>query len=302
VAADAGSLTLIAAAADGSMRDALSLLDQAIGHGGGALKESEVRDMLGTIDGKAVAEIFQALAADDAGGLLECIAKMDELNPDYDAVLAELLSDLHDMAVYQMTGGQLEDIKPGMAELAQKFGKEDVQLYYQIALTGRRDLSGAPEPRVGFEMTMIRMLAFRPGTPLRHAETGTISKSARTPVSESQPAPVGGNRDSGSNWQQMIEEMNLTGMVKEFASHCVLQQRSKDRIHLAIHPEQEHLLKSAQKDRLQSAIRERYGAGVKLLITAEQTGVESKPRCNSGSGKVRNAGCQPSNRSSRTLW
>jgi DNA polymerase-3 subunit gamma/tau len=278
VAADAESINLIAAAADGSMRDALSLLDQAIGHGGGELKGDQVRDMLGTIDSNAVAALLEALAAENPQALLGCIDKMDEHNPDYDAVLAELLADLHDIAVYQLTGGQLQEIKPGLAALAQKVSREDVQLYYQIALTGRRDLPGAPEPRLGFEMVMIRMLAFRPdGTFAGNDQSRsdrTVSPAASPAVNPGSAAPV---RDTGAagDWQRMIGEMGLSGMVKEFAGHCVLREHSEHRIHLAIHPSQEHLLKSAQKDRLQAAIHERYGRGTRLVLTAESTGGET---------------------------
>jgi DNA polymerase-3 subunit gamma/tau len=293
VEADEVSIRLVAAGANGSMRDALSLLDQAIAFGNGALRETEVREMLGTIDSSDLAALFQALAAGDAAAMVQCIDAMDEHNPDYDAVLSELLADLHDIAVCQVTGGKVEQIRPEIAALAGQFDKEDVQLYYQIALNGRRDLSGAPEPRVGFEMTMIRMLAFRPAatTPgsSRPVLASAPSAPARTPTSTPTAAPasqpkaevVPVKKASGSqDWLQMIDELGLTGLVREFAGNCVLKERADNRVHLVLRPAQQHLLQTNMKDKLQKVIADNYGAEVKLIISVEepetQTPIEQK--------------------------
>ncbi len=273
VQADEVSIRLIAAGANGSMRDALSLLDQAIAFGNGTLRETEVREMLGTIDSSDLAMLFQSLASGDATGMIKCIDSMDEHNPDYDAVLAELLADLHDIAVYQVTAGKVEQIRPELVTLADQFEKEDVQLYYQIALAGRRDLPGAPEPRVGFEMTMIRMLAFKPVV----ATTGSrpVSIASNTPKPSAAPQvksdTVAPRKAAATpDWQQMINELELTGLAKELAGHCVLKEQGQNRIHLVLRPAQEHLLKTSQKDRLQKAINDRYGADVKLMISVEE--------------------------------
>lgn len=279
VQADDVSIRLIASGANGSMRDALSLLDQAIAFGNGELREAEVREMLGTIDSTDLSSLFQALAAGDAEALVKCIDNMDEHNPDYDAVLAELLSDLHDMAVAQATNGKVGHIRAELEALAGQFDKEDVQLYYQIALAGRRDLPGAPDPRTGFEMTMIRMLAFKPAPStgsIRPVAAGT-SKTASAPAvvsvaSQPAAAPVTpAKKPSGTtDWQQMMDELGLTGLVKEFAGHCVLKEQADNRIHLVLRPAQEHLLKSNQRDRLQKALADRYGADLKLVISVEE--------------------------------
>lgn len=273
VQADEVSIRLIAAAANGSMRDALSLLDQAIAYGNGALKETEVREMLGTIDSSDLAMLFQALVSGDAAGMIKCIDNMDEHNPDYDAVLAELQSDLHDIAVYQVTAGKVEQIRPELATLAKQIDKEDVQLYYQIALTGRRDLPAAPEPRIGFEMTMIRMLAFKPAVassmsrPAPTATNSTIT-SAASPVKTDTVTPK--KAVAGADWQQMINDLELTGLARELAGHCVLKEQSQNRIHLVLRPAQQHLLKTNQKDRLQKAINDRLGGDIKLTISVEE--------------------------------
>ncbi|WP_295800566.1 DNA polymerase III subunit gamma/tau [uncultured Microbulbifer sp.] len=152
-------------AADGSMRDAMSLTDQAIAFGGGKISEGEVRAMLGTLDSALVWKLVQALAAEDPGALFSAVNELSEQAPDYSAALAELASILHRIAIAQVLP-QAVDNALGDAELLQQhaatIASENVQLYYQMALLARRDLPLAPDPRGGFEMALLRMLAFKP--------------------------------------------------------------------------------------------------------------------------------------------
>lgn len=172
---DAGSLPALAGAADGSMRDGLSLLDQAIAYGGGRVDSTEVRDMLGTIDQDAVSRLFAALATRDAGAVLAVVAEVAEHNADYDGVLKELLLALHRIALIQLGLEGSDESK----RQADALTPEDVQLYYQIGLIGRRDLWLAPDPRTGLEMTLLRMLAFRPsGTDGAHPVASTSGSSS----------------------------------------------------------------------------------------------------------------------------
>lgn len=155
----------LARAADGSMRDALSLTDQAISYGGGKLTEFDISNMLGSIDLAVIAEITRGLVDRDGPGIMTSIQKMSELAPDYSTALGDLLSLLHRVAVAQAIPGAIDNSqgdKDLVLEIAGNLGSEDVQLFYQIALLGRRDLPLAPEPRIGFEMVMLRMLAFHP--------------------------------------------------------------------------------------------------------------------------------------------
>ncbi len=164
VEADAAAIAQISEAADGSMRDALSLLDQAIAYGGGALKEAEVRAMLGTVDRSHVYTILQALADGNADALLVAANELAMLGVNFSTVLGELISVLHKLALAQVApeavaaGADAEQVKT----LAAAICAEDVQLFYQIALNGRKDLPYVPEQRAGFEMILLRMLAFRP--------------------------------------------------------------------------------------------------------------------------------------------
>ena len=145
------------------MRDALSLLDQLIAYGGQSLKENDAREMLGTVDLDFVVRLLDALAAGDGAALLDQVAEMDQHVPDYASVLRELARVLQRLAITQSIQSAPGEDAELIAALADKFTAEDLQLYYQIAITGGRDLSLAPDPRSGFEMILLRMLAFMPG-------------------------------------------------------------------------------------------------------------------------------------------
>ena len=165
VEAEAPAVRLIAAAADGSMRDALSLLDQAVSYGSGKLVETDVRAMLGTLDRSHVYALLEALVAGDGQALMACIENMASEVADYSEALAELTSELQRIAVVQAVPDAVaadDESAAARKQLAERLSAEDVQLYYQIGIMSGRDLALAPDPRSGFEMALLRMLAFRP--------------------------------------------------------------------------------------------------------------------------------------------
>jgi DNA polymerase III subunit gamma/tau len=186
VPAEEAALKAIARAADGSMRDALSLLDQSIAFGGGKIEAAAVHGLLGTIDRERVLALLTALAENDAAALIAESARLDELAADFGAVLDELMHALQQIAVVQLVEGKRidESLEPFEA-YADKMRREDVQLYYQIALNGRRDLAVCRDPRVGLEMTLLRMLAFRP----EEATVGAAPGGARRPSAHVRSAP-----------------------------------------------------------------------------------------------------------------
>lgn len=159
---DEPSLLMLARAAEGSLRDALSLLDQAIAHGEGKLNELELRAMLGGVAPTQLNSVVQALLDDDVAVLIAAIADMHQFAPDYAAVLGELAAMLHAAAVLQQVPNASYQDNALALKIAQQLSAADIQLFYQIAIHGRRDLSLAPGPREGFEMCLLRMLAFRP--------------------------------------------------------------------------------------------------------------------------------------------
>jgi DNA polymerase III subunit gamma/tau len=245
------AVALLARAAEGSMRDALSLLDQLIAFGGGTLNEVNTRAMLGTIDRGHVGRLIDALSRADGAALLAEVRELDRDAPDYDRALVELAAFLQRIAIVQIVPeAALQDEEfdaDSLTRLAQAISPEDVQLYYQIALGGRRDLAMAPEPRLGFEMTLLRMLAFRPDAAAAHGNTN--GRTAATNAGRAAAPPAGApaartaamsapdaavsdavapNASSirltsidASNWSAVVEAANLSGMARQFALNCV---------------------------------------------------------------------------------
>lgn len=298
IESDEISRHLISVAADGSMRDALSLLDQAISYGGGKLEETQVRTMLGTIDTLELSRLIKSLIAGDASAVLDQVEQMAQHNPDYDAVLVELLSMFQKIATCQllMSHENELDYPAEVTEFADKISEEDIQLFYQIGLAGRRDLTFAPDPRSGFEMILIRMLAFRPSSPVsykqvtqnRRAEnsiapdkelqgvkSGENGINPKSPVFENETPDAYVEDVIPNDWQDIIDEMALAGLVRELAGHCVLKEHTKDKIHLVLSPAQEHLLNTNQKQRLESALKTRFGNNVKIIMSVENPEVET---------------------------
>ncbi len=180
------ALWLLARAAAGSMRDALSLTDQGIAFGSGKLLEADVRSMLGSVDLGFIHELLEQVAGADPRALLATVARMAEHGADFSNSVDELISVLHRVALAQAVPDTADNSfgdAERIASLAAAITAEDAQLYYQIAINGKRDMALAPEPRTGFEMLLLRMLAFRP------ASAGTAAPGGNQPGSgESAPA------------------------------------------------------------------------------------------------------------------
>ncbi len=305
IAAEGPALGLIARAADGSMRDALSLLDQAIAYGGGALTETEVRAMLGSIDQGFVVELLEALAEEDGAALLATVARAAEHSFDFGELLDGLISTLQRVALAQLVPDAVDDEEGDREQLlglAQRLGREDVQLYYQIAVMGRRDLPHVPDARGGFEMILLRMLAFRPAAPPPAAPPGGAAGGAATgrpaaagrpaapaPAAAPPPAPAGARGQgarpprpdkmppaaspasgppSGDEWGQILEALRLSGLLREMASHCVLEGRDAQHLRLVLDAAHAHLLSKQREQQLEQALQRHFGVELKLEISA----------------------------------
>ncbi len=282
ILSEAVALQLIARAGDGSMRDALSLLDQAIAFGSGQVETTAVSTMLGSIDRRQVAALLEALAANDAPGLLQQVAALDENVPDYAAVLAELLSLLQQVALTQAAPDALADDEVAdpteLRRFAELLPPEDVQLFYQIALLGRRDLPLAPDPRGGFEMTLLRMLCFRPAA----SEPATVpmrvtTTAAPAPASTSVPATANMLRTTplpaptvsappASEWGALVAQLSLAGIPKQVALNSALAERNGDAFRLNLEPGYAQMLNKAVEDRIQTALEQHLGRPVTLKI------------------------------------
>ncbi|MHC8441994.1 MAG: DNA polymerase III subunit gamma/tau, partial [Candidatus Eutrophobiaceae bacterium] len=186
---DEASVQLLAQAAAGSMRDGLSLLDQAISHGSGQLHETQVREMLGTVDYVNLSAVIEAIVSTDGKSLLKAIADLSAFGPDYQAVLTEILSLLQRAALAQAVPQQVQDILHGnelAARLANGLDKETVQLYYQLVLKSLQDMSFVPDQRSAFEMALVRLLAFR------FDDGKELEKQKNTEASRAKPEPEEG--------------------------------------------------------------------------------------------------------------
>ncbi len=272
------AIRLLAQAGDGSMRDALSLLDQAIAFGGGRVERAGVATMLGSIDRRWVVDLLEALAAGDAPTLLRRVAELDESAPDYAAVLAELLSLLQRVALAQVAPEATPDddwSDSGEARrLAGMLAPEDVQLFYQIALLGRRDLPLMPEPRGGFEMVLLRMLCFRPVTleasppaPARgSAPAPTVTPVERTLLASPLAAPTPDPTPAVSEWGNLVQQLGLTGIARQVALHCALVERQDHHFRLMLEPGHAQMFNKAIEERLKAALEQYLGSSVDLRV------------------------------------
>ena len=264
---EAPALALLARAADGSMRDALSLLDQLIAFGGGTLNEANARAMLGTIDRDHVWRIVDALSREDGPGLLAQVRELDRDAPDYDRALVDLAALLQRIAIAQIfpeAAQQDEEFDaPTLSRLGKAMSPEDVQLYYQIALAGRRDLPMAPEPRLGFEMTLLRMLAFRPDT--LAAVAGTAS------------APVALGIDAG-NWPAVVDAAGLSGMTRQFALNCVVGSFENDVLTLRLDQSVAERRTRPTEEKLVQGLSKYLGRDISIVFDVAQGALATPAR------------------------
>lgn len=260
------ALKRIAHAADGSMRDALSLLDQAIAYCGNAVETAAVMTMLGTIELTHLYDIMEALASRQAMNLLNVTSRLAEQAADFNNVLEELLSLIHQIATLQLIPDLELDVldQQQLMKLSQTFTPEDIQLFYQIALIGRRDLPLSPSPKSGFEMILLRMFAFQPTQESsRITATKPPTESIHTPLKQSTAQVENRKHD---NWQVMIEKLNLRGITAAIASNCTLKTFSENDMELLLDPSQAALLNKKQEERLASALSDYLQKPIKLRI------------------------------------
>ena len=287
---EAAALKLLSRAADGSMRDGLSLLDQAIVFGNGKVAAEDVSAMLGTVAQQPVEDILSALAQGNAAAILDKISEIANTQPDFSDVLQQILQVLHRIALIQQIPGVIDHDFDGemMAALSSQLTPEDVQLYYQIGLVGQRDLDLAPDPRSGFEMVMLRMLTFRPAAidamPVKSAqirqtiekETQTVEKPAviatTSNVAEKSP-PETVSQKHDENWTDMIAAMKINGLTREFANNCVLENIDDKVCTLIVEPG--YIRSARAEETLQKALQTYRGTPLKLVINAKKTTIDT---------------------------
>ena len=313
VACEPAALRLLARAAAGSMRDALSLTDQAIAYGSGKVETAAVDAMLGTVRRDYLYDLLDALAAQDGKSVLDQVRQLAERGISLDAALQDLGNVLTQLALLQHAPGAVPEEGADfsrMQSLAERLEAETLQLYYQIALNGRRDLPYAPDELSGFSMTLLRMLAFTPGSApsaaLRSATTSPPKRVDTPPPADPGAAPVAppvgraaaqsapaaveatpwvaseSSPPSAWNWLEVVAALKLGGMAKMLADHCELVSHAGNVVLLRVGEAHRHLLDRAYQDKLVGALRDRHGAALEVKFeigaAAEQTPQQVRTR------------------------
>ena len=287
IEAEPETLTVLARAADGSMRDGLSLLDQAIAFGGGKLAMTDLTKMLGLVDREHVTSMIRALASDNAQSLLGIVEDLVSQSRDLETVLVNLAEVLHRITLVQCVPGYRDPERSdwdAIEELAGQLSAEDAQLFYQIAIKGRAELGLAPDPRTGLEMTLLRMLAFRPAEPAGSAPAPTTAttpgqspkpgRNRTRPVTarprEPAPSPESAKprppAEPSPDWVAMLEDLDLVGQARELARNVQLKSRSDDHWEFEIAPSLRYLGSETCVNRLSQAISSRLGHPVNVRI------------------------------------
>jgi len=289
ISADAASLSMISRAADGSVRDALSLLDQAVAYCAGELQQEGVSTMLGTIDREHVSSLLELLADGDAAGLIQAVATIDEQFPDYGRLLDDLTRLLQRVAVYQAVGTTESDddlVENEISAFAGRIAPEDVQLFYQTALIGRRDLDLAPDPRSGVEMTLLRMLTFQPrrSTDTESGASAVAAPGPRQPAAAPgtlkavEPPPAKGafsDLKQPSDWGKVMQALGLTGAAKLLAANCAWLRRDDDTVYLGLDRRSESLLTRSRQQAIGEALSAKFGQALKVEITVAVSAAET---------------------------
>jgi DNA polymerase-3 subunit gamma/tau len=286
VQSDAAAVGLIARAAQGSMRDALSLLDQAIAHGAGRVDEASVQAMLGAVDRQYLFGLLDALLGRDGPAMLAVADQMHARALSLENALQELATLLHRVALAQLVPEALGADEPDLERvqaLAARFAAEDLQLYYQIAIQARADIDLAPDEYAGFTMALLRMLAFAPDAgggadgasrPATPAAAGGSTAAATRSVAQPGPAPSAQPQvpavppqDSGQpapDWRLVIGQLKLGGMARMLAQHAELTRFGPDLVVLRVPEMHRHLLEKPYREKLQAALEEHLGRRLRV--------------------------------------
>ena len=280
------ALGLLARSAAGSMRDALSLLDQAIAHGAGKVEEDLVRAMLGTVDQDYLFAILEALAAGDASAMLAVAADLGMRSLSFSAALQELAALLTTLQIAQCVPSAIDDEDPSrerLLALAGRFSREFVQLAYQIVVVGRNELPAAPDEYAGFAMTLLRLHTFRPSSvadvvTAAQPRTGAMPQARPLPkasepmavklppgatpaLAQAAPTEVAA---AGGEWSGIVSALPISGLARTLAQHCELRRLDDEECLLRLAPAHSHLQMKPAPERLQQALSEYFGRALKV--------------------------------------
>lgn len=282
------ALSPLAHAARGSLRDALSLLDQAIAYTNQHLTQQDVNTLLGQVANSEVSSLLEALILEDTTQLWALVEKLNELAVDFSWVIAELITFLHNMALSQRFKNET-NFPQTVINLAKKLSPEDIQLYYQIALFSQRDLALAPTPRLGFEMMLLRLLAFKPATeqvsqlqsvksvtPSKVVEKKLVTASKIDKAIEQQQKKQ--NQPTNLHWPTLVKQLNLSGITYALAQQCALASYQNNHLSLYLDPKQAALRSVKQETKLAQALSGYFGQPTTLEITLGETDLSTPAR------------------------
>jgi DNA polymerase-3 subunit gamma/tau len=281
IPAETGALRQVAVAADGSLRDALSLLDQLLAFGSSrGVTESDAATMLGTVDRQQVLGVARALASGDIGAVLERVRSLEQWAPDYAQLLDDLNSLLARIALYQAAGSHWDEEEVPvevLAELAKAIAAEDLQLYYQVGLLGRRDMPLASDPRSAFAMTLVRMLAFRPGPGGAASTPGRAPATVRAATAASGSGSTAALAFEPAQWNQIVERLELSGLARQLAANCSLLGRQGGVVRLALDARSQSIRSPASEERLATALSRLAGEPLRVAIEVGAVAPQASP-------------------------
>ena len=315
---DAAALELLSRAAEGSMRDGLSLLDQAIAYCNGKVLEEDVRKMLGSIEQRYIHALIEGLIANDTGALFKAVDDAADRSPDFMAVLNDMLAVLYQLSLVKMAPDIGNDRKldvQWLEKTASDIAADELQLLYQIALIGKRDLPLAPDSRTGFEMVMLRMLAFRPAAVSAPSNSGTGSQNKASTVQQTkktanskpeagrQPAtaataskpelpPVNRVREPSppvtqdksasppddplcEQWLETVNSMSLNGMTQQLALHAAPESWDADHLKLVVDISNQAIASEERQKSLVKALKTQLGERTQVSIRIDDPTAET---------------------------
>ncbi len=281
VAFEPQALNTLASAAKGSMRDALSLLDQAIAYGNGQIQANAVSEMLGLLNQQDLIPLLQALVAKDGQQLLTLSQELAMSGMDLQLALGDLLHCFHRLSILQLVPEAATQEDEHLKPLAEQISPQDLQLFYQIGLMGQQEMPLAPDANTGFDMVLLRMLAFQPESGQAQAKAVTTTRATVATPSTTQQAPKTETNVpavppvdlSPTDWEQIQQQLHLQGLSQILASHCVLEKIDGTRVYLQVDPHQIALVNDKQKQILASSLSKHFGKDLTLTITPGQKGL-----------------------------
>jgi DNA polymerase III subunit gamma/tau len=282
---EAAGIELLADAACGSMRDALSLLDQAIVYSNQSITTENMQPMLGVLDIQTVNRILTAIQHQKTDELMTISQQLKQNGAHFNNILDQILKQLHQITVIQITGTDTAFASKDKAlqDLAKAWSPEDVQLYYEIVSLGKKNLMLAPSQHLGFEMTLLRLMTFTPNAPLRQSPPLAQERKttqAATPIKQpaekniisNQPTnAVSATSDLANQWLDLLSKITLKGATNALAQSCALESYSDSSIKLIIQPCHKALLSDKHIQRIKQAIEEFKQHPVELTIDVEET-------------------------------